>query len=257
MENIHPITVHFTIALFTMAVIFEGLGWLFKKESLKNAGWWNLLFAALAAIVSILTGLKAASTAPHDDAFHRIMEIHETLGFVALAVIIGLFVWRSIAKGKFAAKLLYAYLVLAAGGLAVMFAGGYFGGELVFTHGMGVKPMMEMMAESRHDHSDHHSEVGGNKHDLSDSHMQDDSHNHDLQPGASANRKVNLKKNEEHSFYQCPMHKEITSSQPGQCSKCGMTLDKTDAPEMDTYSETKISDSNDESHDHAHTPHKH
>src|ERR1035437_7081175 len=27
-------------------------------------------------------------------------------------------------------------------------------------------------------------------------------------------------------YYQCPMHKEITSDKPGQCSICGMNLEK-------------------------------
>ncbi len=27
------------------------------------------------------------------------------------------------------------------------------------------------------------------------------------------------------TFYQCPMHAEITSDKPGECSKCGMKLE--------------------------------
>ena len=28
------------------------------------------------------------------------------------------------------------------------------------------------------------------------------------------------------SFYQCPMHLEVISDQPGKCPKCGMDLEK-------------------------------
>jgi hypothetical protein len=33
-----------------------------------------------------------------------------------------------------------------------------------------------------------------------------------------------------HALYACPMHPEVTSSEPGNCTKCGMTLVKRDKP---------------------------
>ena len=60
MIPIHPIVDHFTIALFTIAVLFEIFGWLIKNDTLKAVAWWNLFFATLAAIGSYTTGLLIA-----------------------------------------------------------------------------------------------------------------------------------------------------------------------------------------------------
>jgi Heavy metal binding domain len=36
-------------------------------------------------------------------------------------------------------------------------------------------------------------------------------------------------------FFVCPMHADVTSYNPGQCAKCGMTLVRTRRPEADDY----------------------
>ncbi len=153
MAPIHPITVHFTIALFSLAVLFEILGWLLKKESLRQAAWWNHLFAVAAVIVTVLSGRAAAATAPHNESIHRVIEIHETLGYIVLGGILVLFAWRTVSRGKYLTRMPLVYAIAGLLSLGVMTVGAYYGGELVFTHGMGVKPMMERMASQPHEHS--------------------------------------------------------------------------------------------------------
>ena len=153
MENLHPITVHFTIALFSLAVLFEILGWILKKESFKNAGFWNLAFALPSAIASVLTGIYAESLVPPDEAIHKAIETHSTFGVIVLAVIAVLFIWRIAAQGRYFRKLPALFTIVGIIGFGVMSVGAYFGGELVFTHGAGVKPVMENMAKQSPDHS--------------------------------------------------------------------------------------------------------
>lgn len=173
MDYIHPLTVHFTIALFTMSVVFEVFGWIFKKESLKHAGWWNLLFASLAAISSVSTGLYAAATTPHNETIHEIMKVHRLLGFIVLASIIILFLWRTFAKKELMNKTWIAYLIVGVLAFGVMAAGAYYGGEMVYTHGMGVKPLMETMSHEDHHHS--HDELDeAHEHRASDADSVDD-----------------------------------------------------------------------------------
>jgi uncharacterized membrane protein len=155
MENLHPITVHFTIALFISAIGFEVVGWVWKKSSLINAGWWNLLLATTAAIASVATGFSAASSAPHNDDIHQVIRIHQTIGLIVLGLIIVLFLWRLIGGGKWVSRGLPFYLGMGVITAGLIMIGGYYGGELVYTHGMGVKPMMEMMAGEEHDHLSH------------------------------------------------------------------------------------------------------
>ncbi len=155
MENIHPITVHFTIALFSLAVLFEILGWLLVKESFKSAALWNLMFALPAAIASVLSGRFAASAAGHNEIIHEVIETHETYGYVVLGIIAVMFVWRLFRRGKYVRKLQALFIVTGITCFVVMSIGAYYGGELVFTHGMGVKPVMDSLAAQSHDHSGH------------------------------------------------------------------------------------------------------
>ena len=43
----HPIFVHFTIALTSASLVFDSLGFFFNKTSLTNAGGWTLLGSAV------------------------------------------------------------------------------------------------------------------------------------------------------------------------------------------------------------------
>ena len=195
MPNLHPIFVHFAIGLFTAGVALDIAGYFSKRESLRFAGWWNLLIASFTALVAVITGLSAANTLPHTDQIHSIMEVHETLGLVALGLIIALFIWRSLNRGQIPSRLTVLYLTIGLATVGVMSFGAYYGGEMVYRHGMGVTPVMEgMMAE--HEHGEHRHD--GDIDDILD------------ETGGTR--------------YTCPMHPDVVSMEPGYCPKCGMAL---------------------------------
>jgi uncharacterized membrane protein len=148
----HPKVVHFTIALFTVSVLLDLLGIVFKKEKFKIAGWYNLVLAGTAAIITVITGLLAEANVAHNDAAHEIMEKHETIGYMVLGFILVLLIWRIMLKGNFPQKLSVVYLGLALAGLGTMFTGAYYGGEMVYTHGVAVKavPVTETVAGHNH-----------------------------------------------------------------------------------------------------------
>jgi uncharacterized membrane protein len=155
---LHPKVVHFTIALFSVAVQFDLIGMIFKKEYFHNAAWLNLIFASAAGIVTVLTGLLAEANVVHNDAAHGIMETHETIGFFVLGAILILLIWRLVLKGKFPYKTSYIYMIIAAAGVGLMFTGAYYGGEMVYTHGVAVKAMSVNKSEAEHPHNHGNSE---------------------------------------------------------------------------------------------------
>lgn len=150
----HPIFNHFTIALFVMVVLLDILGLITKRKYLHTAAWINLIFAVISGVLSVITGLLAEANAPHVDAAHEIMETHETLGYIILASILILFIWRLVLKGGFPAKAMILYLLIGLAGVGVMIRSAFLGGEMVFVHGVAVEAVPVSHEEAGHHHGD-------------------------------------------------------------------------------------------------------
>lgn len=165
--NIHPLFVHFPIALLLTSTAFYFLGTIFKKADLLAAAKWALYFGTLASAVTVWTGLKAAETVAHGGDTHQIMMVHQYLGFAVLGLSLALSAWVFFSKASIPGKgkpvFLLALVVLA----AVLTQGADLGGRMVFLHGTGVgkKSMMQEEAhgheamgehEDGHDHRNHH-----------------------------------------------------------------------------------------------------
>lgn len=153
--NPHPLVVHFTIALFSISVLCDVLGWLLRKESLHTVGGWNLIFGFFGAIVTVATGLFAERSVGHNNAAHAIMETHKTFGLIVLGLMAALFLWRIFRRGQIPQKLLPVYLLIAIAGVSAMTVGAYYGGELVYTHGVAVRAMPKTI-DHTHESNGHH-----------------------------------------------------------------------------------------------------
>jgi len=151
---LHPKVVHFTIGIFGAAVLFEIIAALIKKESLKHAATWNIYLAALSAASSIITSLLAESRVPHNEQAHEIMETHETLGYVILGIILVLAIWRLLLRNRPLQKLESLYLFIAILGIGLTIYSGYLGGEMVYTHGVGVAPVSKLLQSKDHEHGE-------------------------------------------------------------------------------------------------------
>ena len=56
MDTIHPIVVHFVIAMALIAYVFDVIGVVWRKPALFEVSFWNLLFATGAIFVAIIFG---------------------------------------------------------------------------------------------------------------------------------------------------------------------------------------------------------
>lgn len=182
--NIHPVLVHFTFALLTLSAISlfvvslqpQG-GW---RDTLKHAGDWMLFFGAVAAIATVAAGFQAYYSVAHDAPSHAAMTTHRNFAVPTAIVLLALAVWR---YGRRAEKpgLLYAALFLAAAGFLTVTA--WWGGRLVYHHGLGVKSMP--MAEGPgHDHEHGPAEADGDGGDQDAT--ESDGHDHGPEDGAAA-----------------------------------------------------------------------
>ncbi len=139
MGNIHPYTVHFTIALFLSSVLFDILGFWRKNTRLHVAAYFNLLLAGMATLFSVITGLWEKSRVPIPREARELLDIHQTLAILIAVCILGLLFWRIGSREKLPMNKEPLYLISAVVGVIFLLIGAYFGGKLVYSHGVGVK----------------------------------------------------------------------------------------------------------------------
>ena len=136
---IHPVTVHFTIALFTISILFDLIGMITRNEKWYQAGWYNLIFAGVASLFSILTGLIDSNQLQLQGEAAMTLETHKTVAFIISAIILGCLFWRITRRGKFPHQNKLIYFAVSLIGILVLIYGSYQGGKLVYQYGVGVQ----------------------------------------------------------------------------------------------------------------------
>lgn len=137
MESAHPLIVHFPIALLLTAVGLELAALALRRPALQRAALWNLCLGALGAGAAVWTGLRAADVAKHTFEIHRVIELHQRLGFATLWLALGAAAVRLFTRDRLApwARLAVALAMLA---MTVTVAyGAHLGGRLVYEFGVG------------------------------------------------------------------------------------------------------------------------
>ena len=136
---LHPMIVHFPIALLMTSVLFDAASQMFKRESLRDGALWLLALGILGGIAASLTGSVAEEAAEKAGIAESLIETHESLAFATLAIFSLLFVWRLYLRNQFTRQTLAIYLLVAIAGIGTLSATGYYGGDLVYEQGAGVK----------------------------------------------------------------------------------------------------------------------
>jgi uncharacterized membrane protein len=154
LQNLHPLVVHFPIALLTVFFALDLIGSLARRQDWRQIAGSLLYLGTAFAGITVLAGLAAASTVAHGGNVHEIMEHHEHLGISVLSLAALLSVWRLLSKGHIAGPANSFYLVLAAilSGLLAFTAD--LGGLMVYKYGVSVEAadQINRAAAQAHEH---------------------------------------------------------------------------------------------------------
>ncbi len=151
--NLHPLVVHFPIALLFLAVGFDLVTWLLRRPmALVRVTAVLYALGALSALVAFLTGRAAADSLDLPTAVIPAVTTHadwaeRTVWFFGIFALIRLaLAWwrRPLARAAWLQGLL---LLLGAGGLWLLYETGEHGAELVYAHGLGVASVRTLQAE--------------------------------------------------------------------------------------------------------------
>src|SRR6185437_265694 len=136
---IHPILVHFTIALTASAFGFDALAFLFRLAALKAIGWWLLAAAILLTLGTLITGVRSRLRLPVEEGEMRsFLRAHMAIGPIFFGLLVALGIWRC-SLWQTGAGVTGWYLAALAAVILVMAVQGYLGGELVYRYGAEVE----------------------------------------------------------------------------------------------------------------------
>lgn len=139
-SHLHPMVVHFPIALITIGFFADVLSLFFKSEKcLSKTGFYLMVIGALAALVAWSTG-QLFTDEPSQGAIVKVFEKHETGAFITMLIMIAGAALRIylVAKKKEETNLKWAVFSLyMLGFIAVTFTG-YMGGTMVYNFMLGI-----------------------------------------------------------------------------------------------------------------------
>jgi uncharacterized membrane protein len=140
MLPIHPIVVHFPIALFTVSVVADLLGRVRPSAETSTLGFWCLVLAAFGAAGAAAAGVIDMYRADLAAATHGFVHLHRDIGYVLLGAMVLLAAWRWRIRRRPVAlnRISGWYLFSASAVFALLVFQGWFGGELVYGLGAGV-----------------------------------------------------------------------------------------------------------------------
>ena len=155
--NIHPMIVHFPIALLTAGLVADLLSLiLFRRPALRDAATWLYCAGAAAAIAAYLTGENGAAAMLLPAEVTPLVDVHDNWAFRTMLLFTVLATAR-VALPFFMtlkAPAWWAAFVLALAGMGMLFETAEHGAQLVYEHGLGVRtittdtPLEELIPEA-------------------------------------------------------------------------------------------------------------
>src|SRR4051794_8423111 len=133
----HPALVHFPLALYPAAVLFDVLAFTRGGGSLYTHGAFVLMLAAtVGAVAAMITGFAQLPEIPPDSPAWNVAILHMSvqMGAASLFLVSILLRLRHVDD----AHPPIASVLCAVAGCLVLFYGGWLGGRLVFAHGVAV-----------------------------------------------------------------------------------------------------------------------
>ncbi len=137
LQNLHPLVIHFPIALLMSAALLYVAAWLVKSERFAHSAFVVLVLGALSLTVAVATGLYAEqgvmlALSVRD----QLLRPHKTYMLVTLAMCTTLTIWAIMAR-PFPKKGRGLFLFLCLAMIGVMTVGADFGGRMVYDYNAG------------------------------------------------------------------------------------------------------------------------
>ncbi|MGA7934243.1 MAG: DUF2231 domain-containing protein [Kovacikia sp.] len=144
-DPIHPIVVHFVIAMVLFSFFCDAIGYFTRHHHLFEVGAWNLLVASAAVFIAVIFGQFEAGLASPYDAAKSTLNLHTLTGWMLSAILVSITTWRFVIRRRHPLSLPPVYLGVATFLCCLVIFQTYLGTRLVWVYGLHVEPIVEAM----------------------------------------------------------------------------------------------------------------
>lgn len=139
--HLHPMIVHFPIALLIVGFLFDIGGLFIKRESFTTTGFYLLILGSAGVIAAFISGNIAGGSVSEEGMLGNALEQHEeaaelTIWLVSIAAVIRIIL---VLINRYSGYLKAGMLVLYFISIFAIGRTGYYGGKLVYENAAGVQ----------------------------------------------------------------------------------------------------------------------
>lgn len=142
---LHPLIVHFAIALLSVAVMSDLLFLVTKKNDFWQISNFLLIIGTIGAIAAVLTGIQAQKQISVSPDLEGLVRSHENSGKLTMLIFIAYTGLRLVLQKLrlFDTVWKWVYYITGIIALILLFRTGLLGGEMVYIHGIGIEKSAE------------------------------------------------------------------------------------------------------------------
>ena len=130
-SELHPLVIHFPIALFSAAILFDVIFILTNKTENLMVGWWVMLLALISSAVAIATGIIDDTLIGHLGSVFPLWKNHGWVQILSILIFLLVFIWRT--KSPYFYQSYQSsriYIIISGLGVVLLFYGGHLGAKL-------------------------------------------------------------------------------------------------------------------------------
>lgn len=140
-QHLHPMIVHFPIALLIVGLLADAVGLFSKKDFFSKAGFYLLILGTIGVVAAYLSGDLAGDGVTEAGPLKQALETHEAAAELSILLIsiAALVRIAFVAIKRYSGSLKWVAFALFLIGVLSIARTGYYGGELVYKHAAGVQ----------------------------------------------------------------------------------------------------------------------
>lgn len=146
-DTIHPIIVHFVIAMVLFAFLCDVIGYFTSNYGLFEVSWWNMFFGTISIFIAVIFGQFEAGLAEPYDTAQPVLNLHTLLGWSLAGILAAITAWRYVIHCRTPEKISVYYLAASLVLTVLIGIQVYFGDKLVWVYGLHTVPVIEAIKE--------------------------------------------------------------------------------------------------------------